>query len=145
MRDPIRGGSVNPDCLLYADVKESDGLVLNSGQTDKAATLKAKQVQLAYPLAKPGTVKNDVGADVASNQSAPNSTTLERDSGTFKAYQAEFTSLDDYSKDNAIVTEALENIHQANIAVLNQCTILQNDMGYSVLSTAANPDVGSEQ
>jgi hypothetical protein len=139
IRDPIRGGSVNPDCLLYADVKESDGLTLNSGQNVEAATLKAKQVQIAYPLAKQGTVKNDVGEDVESNQSAPNSATKERDSSTFLAYQAEFTSLDDYSKDSAMVTEALENIHQANIAVLNQCTILQNDMGYSVL-TETDPD-----
>lgn len=134
IRDPIRGGSLNPDCLSYADVKETDGLKLNHGQTDKADAMKERLVQIGYPLAQQGKVTNDVGVKVDSNQSGPNVATTERGSSNFKKYQAEFTSLEDYSEDNPIVKEALENIHQANIRVLNDCTIAQNDLGYKVFT-----------
>lgn len=138
IRDPIRGGSVNPDCLLYADVKEANNVELNSGQNTDSDKLKKNVVQVQYPLPNKEEVKNDVGVKVKSNQTGPNVTTKERGSSNFLAYKAEIKSLDDYSDTNSqIVSEALKNIHQANIAVVNKCSILQ-EQGYGVLQEGDN-------
>ena len=121
MRDSIKGGSVNPDCLLYADSKAKKDHVFNTGQNKKANKLKSKVIQVAYPLSvSTGT----------SNQENPSSV-KEIGTKTFKQYQPEITTLKDYSKSGAIVKEALDNIDKAVKASIDPCSIAQNQRGFS--------------